>query len=207
MDPLLQVYFDGCPGLQFNQGEDRTITISVINAQTKAPISLAGAIVGFNLPLQGGGNVKRTNGPVSVGFAAVNITPANSFTLPDHGFVTGDPVQVAAQVGGTLPGGLAPATNYLINVIDVNTFQITDTSGNVIPITTQGTIGFAITNSNDLVLVSGDLGQVTFNLRADVSEAVNAALSQNCQFQYTLSNKTRIAIISSQLDVMAQPDA
>jgi hypothetical protein len=206
MDPILQVAFDGLPGLQFNQGEDRTILITLVNQTTGIPINLTGSVVGLNLPRQGGGNIKRTSGVVAVPYLGVNINPTNTITLPDHGFVTGDPIQVAAQGGGTLPGGLATLTNYLVVVIDNNTFSLIDTSGNPIVLTTQGTVGFNITNSNDLALVSGDLGQATLNLRALVSADANAALAQNFQFQYTLSSKTRIVVIAAQLDVIAQPD-
>lgn len=204
-DPVPGVKFDGNLALTFNQGEDRTILITVFDQNTGIPINLTGGVVGLNLPLQGGGSIKRTSGIVSVPYSGVTIAPASTITLADHGFVSGDPIQVAAQGGGSLPSGLMPSTDYLISVIDVNTFQITDTSGNIIALTTQGTVGFTIQNSNDLQIVSGDLGQATLNLRADVSAEVNAALAQTFQFEYVLSGKTRIVVIPYQLDVTAQP--
>lgn len=204
-DANLSVNFDGECDLVFVQGEDRTILVGLTNLTPLLPQNLTGATVGINLPRQGGGSIKRTTGTTEVLAANVAITPGNVCTLVDHGLVTGDPVTLTAAPGGTLPGGLAPATQYLIKVLDNNTFQITDTSGNVIALTTQGTVGFLITNSVDVTLNSGDLGQFTFNLRALVSAAVNAQLAQTCQVQYTLSSKTRIALVENLLDVYVQP--
>lgn len=204
-DSVLLANFDGNPGITFTQGESRTIIVTLSSQGTTTPVNLTGSVVDLNLPRQGGGSIKRTSGPVAVAFAEVIIDPSNTIVLPDHGFVTGDTVQVAAQGGGTLPGGLVISTNYLILVIDVNTFQFTDTSGSLITLTSQGTIGFNITDSNDLQVTTPLLGQMTLNLRSLVSADTNAALAQTFQVSYTLAGATRIVLVQNQLDVYAQP--
>lgn len=207
MDIQIGIAFDDKPGLCFNQGEDRSIIMTLYDAEFKTPVNLSvsGTVVGLNLPLQGGGSIKRTSGPVTAQCANVTTTPMNSVLLTDHGFVTGDPVQVAAVGGGTLPGGLAPSTPYLVEVLDLNTFSFTDTSANVIALTSKGVGAFSITNANDVQIITGDLGQVQLNLRSLVTAAVNPAYSQNFQVEYVISGKTRIAILHALLDVDNQP--
>lgn len=207
MDASLQVQFDAQPGLSFGQGEDRSVTLTLIDTNTATPINLTGGVVQVSLPLSGGGSIKRTNTGPLVNAAQVVVavgSAAGYISLPDHGLVTGDPIQVAV-VSGSLPSPLAVLTNYLVQTIDNNNFYITDTSGNIISLTTQGSGSFNLVNSNDIQITTGDLGKVTFNLRALVSAMVNAGLMQDFQVSYTLSGKTRIAVLSAQLDCTAQP--
>lgn len=206
VNPL--VLFDAAPGLQFVQGEDRQIAVTLTDEETGLPINLTGGQFGINMPLQGGGSVKRsTLGPLILSTQVVvpsGSVPYGYIALTDHGLVTGDPVQ-AAVVSGSLPAPLAALTNYLVKTIDVNNFYITDLSGSIISLTSQGSGSFNLVNSNDVQIVSGDLGQVTFNLRALVSQVCNAAIAQDFQAQYLLSGKTRIIVIKNLLDVQNQP--
>lgn len=56
-----------------------------------------------------------------------HATPA-VVTLAGHGFVSGDPV--IFRTTGTLPSGLTAGTKYFVsNVIDVDTFTVSETSG------------------------------------------------------------------------------
>jgi hypothetical protein len=201
--------FDGNPGIQFCQGEDRSILMTLYDQVSGQPVDLAtgSPVVEINLPLNGGGSIKRTTGVVTALCANVSPTPANSVSLTDHGFVTGDPVEVAATGGSTLPGGLTASTPYLINVLDNNDFQFTNpTTGAVISLTSQGSGSFTITNTTpDLAITTGLLGQVTFTLRALVSAAVNAGLAQSFQVSFTISGLTRIVVVQNLLNILNQP--
>lgn len=206
----LGINFNGCSSLTFVQGEALTFIVGFLNLATLQPIDLTGATVILNLPLQGGGSIKRTSGPVLVNSSQVMVpnppeTPAGYVNFTDHGFVTGDPVQVSVVGGGTLPSPLAPATNYLIKVIDVNNFEFTDTSGNIISLTTQGVGQFNINNTTDLVISNPTFGQATFVLRSPVSLAANALLAQNFQVGYSNVDTTVIQVIPHLLDVYFQP--
>lgn len=203
-DPVVQIAFDGNPGLSFCQGEYRTVLLTFVNKLTGIPINLTGT-VSVNFSQQGGGTVKRSTAGVNIPASQVNITPANTLTLQDHGFVTGDTIQVAAQAGGALPGGLSALTNYLVVAIDLNTFSLTDSSGNAIVLSSQGTIGLVATLQNDVTISNATLGQVSLVLRNQVTAVVNAALAQDFQVGYVNSNEPRIAVIQGQLDVLAQP--
>jgi len=61
--------------------------------------------------------------------AAVNATD-NTLTLADHGFVTGDRVQ--GTTGGTLPGGLSPATNYWVIKVSSSVFKLASSLANAV---------------------------------------------------------------------------
>lgn len=55
--------------------------------------------------------------------AAVN-TGTSRITLPSHGYVTGDKIQLSVSTGGAAPAGLAVATVYYVVVIDANTIML-----------------------------------------------------------------------------------
>lgn len=206
MDIQVGVLFDNNPGIQLTQGEDRTIVMTLFSQGYSTPVNLTGAVVGANFPYQGGGNIKRTSGLVAVPTVGVNPNTANSVTLNDHGFVTGDPVTVAAIGSGVLPAGLAPATPYTISVIDLNTFQFLDATGAVVTMTSKGSGSFSIFNANDVVISNASLGQVTLSLRAAMTLFMNAALAQNFQVEFTVGGKTRISVLNALLDVLNQPE-
>lgn len=210
MDINLGVQFDNSVGLEFVQGEDRSILITLYDVCTLTPVDLTSATVGLNLPLQGGGSIKRTTGPVSIPTSDVTVPSPSGIgfvALTDHGFVTGDPVQVAAVGAGVLPTPLVTAIAYTIQTIDVNSFYFVDAGGNVINLTDQGSGSFDVNNTTDLVINGGTaiLGKVTFNLRDLVSEAANALLAQTFQVSYTVGGRIRIAVIQNLLDVLFQP--
>lgn len=203
-----KIFFDAQSVLKFNQGEDRQINVTLIDLNTNLPINLTGAQFGINFPLQNGGSIKRsTLGPLIESSDVVvpgGSVPNGYIKLPDHGLVTGDPIQLEVVSGG-LPAPLAISTNYLVKTIDLDSFYITDSAGSVISLTSQGTGSFNLVNSNDIQIVSGDLGQVTLNIRAAVSQVVNAAIAQDFQADYILSGKIRILILKNALDVQNQP--
>lgn len=209
--PNFGVRFNNDIGITFVQGDARQFNCVLYNPNTAQPYDLTGATIGINFQRDGGGSIKRTNGPVNALSAQVviaNGTVGIGFVeFPDHGFVTGDPVQVAST--GTLPAPLITATNYTIVTIDNDNFYFADTSGNIISLTSQGSGGFAITNSNDIQLgVTPTLGQFIFNLRSDVSLDANPMLAQTFQVNVVLSatpNLKNILLVQDLLDIYAQP--
>lgn len=208
MDSNIKILFDGKEVLYFVQGEDRTVQVVAIDMNTGLPINLTGGVFGINFPLQGGGSIKRTTlGPLIQSSDVVipsGMVPNGYIKLTDHGLVTGDPIQ-AAVVSGGLPAPLAASTNYLVRTIDNNSFYITDTAGVIISLTTQGTGSFNLVNSNDIQIATGDLGKVTLNLRAPVSQVVNAYCAQDFQVLIDLSSELRIKVLKNLLDCVFQP--
>lgn len=205
----IRVLFNANAVLKFVQGEDRQIDITLRDLDSELPVNLTGAQVGVNFPLQGGGSVKRsTLGPTIVSGEVVvpNSSSPGYINLKDHGLVTGDPVELVIISGG-LPAPLAVATNYLIQVIDTDNFYVCNSSGVVIPLTTQGSGSFNLVNSTDLSVPSGDLGQISLNLRAAVSEVVNVGYAQDFQLQYTIGGEMRILVLKDVLDCILQPVA
>ena len=99
----------------------------------------------------------------AIGFAAVNVN-ANTITLNNHGFVTGDFVTYRADVNGTAFGGLTNLEEYYIIKINENSFRLATTKyhssiSRAVDITSQGTGGdhkFSIINTLDDALVEPD---------------------------------------------------
>lgn len=207
---MLAVKFNSCDGLNFVQGDMRVFSGVVYDPKTAQPADLTGSIISLNLPRDSGGSIKRTNAFIAVAQAQVIVPPTAEtygyIAQPDHGLVTGDTLQY--QTSGTLPAPLAPTTNYKVQVIDNDNFYVTDTSGVIISLTDQGTVGgFTYKNLVDLVLgTTPVLGQFTFNMRAPVSGATNAALAQDFQVNYTnAAGSIQIILIQKVLDVYPQP--
>ena len=204
----LAAKFNNCDQMVFVQGVNLTFSCVLFNPISAQPKDLTGAIIGMNFPRQGGGVIKRTNGPVAIPSAAVIIPqggPPGYILLPDHGLVTGDKGELSTS--GVLPSPLATLTDYLVLVIDNNSFYFTDLNGAIIDITDQGSGGFAFTNSIDLTLGTAVLGQFNLLLRAPVSLDTNAALAQDFQVSITdSSGVTQILVIQNALDVYAQPN-
>lgn len=208
MDTNVGVFFDGKLNLLFVQAEERAVNMVLIDNDTKEPINLTGAYVGVNFPRQDGGAVKRDNfGPIVLSSEIViqgTAVPKGYIKLPDHGLVTGDPVDLQV-ISGSLPAPLAALTDYLVKVIDLESFYITDLDGNVISLTSQGSGEFALVNSNDVVIDNPVLGKVILNLRAPVTQVVKADIAQSFQMNYMLGGKNRIVVIMDLLDVVGQP--
>jgi len=212
MDTKPTILFDGLPGINLTQGEDRTIAITVTDASNNGlPINMTGAIVDMNLPLLGGGNIHRANFGLLI--APSEISPTGTpplFTVEDHGFVSFDPVQFSVTSPSVLPGGISASTTYYVQTIDVNTFYLTTDVAGLVPVvlTTVGTGTFAMqVFPSDISVTSGDLGVVALTLRAAVTQVINDGLAQDMQFSYMLSGKTRVVVVPSWLDVMPQVDA
>lgn len=60
--------------------------------------------------------------------ASVNTT-ANTLSLDEHGFATGDPLTFRAQSGGSLPAPLAEGTTYYAIAVDDTRFSVSATEG------------------------------------------------------------------------------
>lgn len=200
------INFDGKPGMCFVQGEDVSTVITLFTPRVTTPIDLTDTQITLGLPRDGGGTVRRSTAPTGVPFVGFSVG-SQDVVLPDHGFVTGDPVTVAAQVGGTLPAPLAPATTYNILVLDNDTFIFVDASGDEVIMTTQGTIGVDVTITEVSVTVANAvLGQVTLALSARVTAALKAGLAQSLQLQYVESAGAKtVVVVRNQLDIYAQP--
>jgi hypothetical protein len=209
MDADLLVKFDNMNGLTFVQGEDRSIVVTLQNKNDYKPIDLTDAVVAINLPLSGGGSIKRTTLGPKILFSQVVVpsgsVPKGYISLIDHGLVTGDPVTLVIVSGG-LPSPLAVLTDYLIQTIDKNNFYIADTNGNVISLISQGSGSFNIVNDDLSIDSPAILGQFTFDLRALVSSSTKDGLAQDLQVQYIKDGKTRIEVLSNLLDVYIQPN-
>jgi hypothetical protein len=85
--------------------------------------------------------------------ATVVTFGTHTLTIPNHGLVTGQPVQLSAEsANGVLPTGTAAGTTYYAIVTDVNDIQLSDTQAhaiagtNIIAFTDNGTgtIGVAV---------------------------------------------------------------
>ncbi len=88
-------------------------------------------------------------------------TAADTITLTNHGFETGDVVQLSTT--GTLPAPLATLTDYYVINIDANTIQLATSAvnagtGTQINLTTEGTGEHTITNTDTGPGISVSLG-------------------------------------------------
>jgi hypothetical protein len=64
---------------------------------------------------------------------------ANTITLADHGFETGDPVTFRAEAGGSLPAPLAEGTTYYAIAVTDSTFSVAASGGGAaVDITSAG---------------------------------------------------------------------
>lgn len=104
--------------------------------------------------------------PTTQSVASVD-NAADTITLAAGHFMTvGDTVQFAAGVGGTLPGGIAAATNYkILTVTDpplyrTITLENPASPGNALPITSNGTLPITMTQTGGQEELSCD-GTVT----------------------------------------------
>ena len=100
----------------------------------------------------------------SDGTAVTNVNvSSNTFTLQNHGFVTGDFTTLTVGSGGSAPGGLTAGNEYYIIKIDNDNFRVAGTKYNAqrgysIDITSLG-VGpstFSIINSLDDAYVESD---------------------------------------------------
>lgn len=81
-------------------------------------------------------------------------TGAGTLTIPNHGRGNGDgPIQLTSS--GSLPGGVAAATNYWLIVVDANTVQLSPTFLGTWPTTTPLTLTSAGSGTIQVVSVVG----------------------------------------------------
>jgi hypothetical protein len=202
MDPTIGVTFDGQPRISLVQGEDRTIQLEFRDVVKQLPINLTGGYVTMRLPSQGDAPILRSSLPQVIPTAQVSV-PNDTITSISHGFVTGDPVTVTTS--GTFPAPLAVSTNYLVQVVDDDTFQLSDVSGSLINITSQGT-GAVLVLCPDITVDTGDQGTASVTLRALVTAALEPDEGQSFMVGINIGGKQRYVIVSNELDVAAAED-
>lgn len=104
--------------------------------------------------------------------SAVDAT-ANTLTVTAHGQVTGNgPAAVRVGVGGVIPGGLAPVTDYWLLVVDANTVKLATSSANAL-----ANVTIDITSTGTLPLTL-EIGIPYRRARTYVARAVNVAGAQ-----------------------------
>jgi hypothetical protein len=121
---------------------DETATINIVDPATLAAVTkFIGDVNNTNTSLGGQNSVSirsvdRTNGNPIKPISAWNI-PANTYTVPNHGFVLGQPI--LAEGCKTTPGGFCPRGRYLVGaVIDVNTLALQDAQAPTAPVKLGG---------------------------------------------------------------------
>lgn len=141
----------------------------------------------------------------------VNVD-ANTVTVPVHGYTTGFKVQLTTT--GTLPGGLATATDYFLIVVDANTLKFATSlanalAGTAINITNQGSdeavntiTGVAIAGASVTFRKSND-GVDWIDVQTATSITVDGSVmteQPNVSYRYFKAVK---ALTSGQVDLKA----
>lgn len=141
---------------------------TAVDASVAASALISVAITGTGSNAQ----VTASVTPLATGVnSEVDIT-ANTLAIPSHGYSTG--LKVRLTTTGTLPGGLATATDYFVIVVDDNTIKLATSlvnaeAGTAIDITTQGSSGAV--NTVTAVALSG--ASVTFQKSNDGVNWIN----------------------------------
>jgi hypothetical protein len=126
-------------------------------------------------------------------------TTHSTITIPGHGFVTGQPVQLTAGSGGSLPTGLNVGTTYYIINPTANTIQLSSTATGTgfVSITAVGTdiatSIFVIPTPN--VTINGpqvitNVGSNTIQFATKATGAVDIAGSKIISYQFETLNNT-----------------
>ena len=188
--------------LAFVQGEDRRVPITIHDGRTGRPVDLTGSILAVTMPAALGGPVRRSTGAIPVSTLA---RTGAEFTVAGHGLVTGDIVRVAANAGATLPGGLAPMTDYTVRKVGRDTLVLQQAGADVVP-SSSGSGGFGITLSGGLEVDDPTFGHAVLILRSWVTAAAHARDGQDIEVSITGGDGlVRMAVLRSALDVLARP--
>lgn len=84
----------------------------------------------------------------------VNIT-TNAVTIPAHGYLTGTKLQLTST--GTLPAGLATATDYYVILVDVDTIKFATSQANALAGTAVDITGYGSSGAVNTVTVTATL--------------------------------------------------
>lgn len=132
------------------------------------------------------------------------IASTDLVTKANHGYLTGDgPFQVTT--GGTLPGGLAPLTNYWVIWIGANTFKVAASLLDAL----AGTAIDLTTDAVGAMTVTGIASQrVHWQSRGFLGDAGDGAISLDAQASYwtTRLHSARIiayALVATLSDTIA----
>ncbi len=132
--------------------------------QVKAAVDAsgpAGIVIATITGTPGTAQVTAVSAPLATGVNSNVNTVADTITITANGYATGLTVRLTTT--GTLPGGLALATNYFVIVVDANTFQLASSlanavAGTAIDLTSQGSSG--ATNTVTATALSGGQAQL-----------------------------------------------
>lgn len=195
----MQLFADGMDRFALVQGEERAFLLS-LRDDLGAPIDLTGASVTVDLPKDGGGKVTFRTAAVAI--TAVDTTD-DKLTVAKHGLYDGQRVRLTTT--GALPGGLATATDYYVQVVDENTFKLkaAASDASAINLTDAGTGTHSLTTFG-LVLTNDERGEVTITIDELASSKLNASIAQMVEFQWEISGVTRIVQRSRMIDVYPQ---
>ena len=191
--------------IKITKGYKRNFIARLKNSENGEPRDLTGANVRFIFTAEDGRKLKRYSYALSFAASAVSINN-NEISIPKHGLADDEKIQLATS--GTLPGGLAIATDYYIIVKDEDTVQLAAAQGGApIDITTQGTgthnipaayLGLIIMSPSPL------LGKVQVTLEEAFTAALKAALKQCILVEYDVGSDTFGEDLEGVLDVREQ---
>jgi hypothetical protein len=184
------------------QGEEISFTISLKN-QDGDPVNLTGATLKVQFPKSDDTVVARGSAAQTFTDSSVSVAN-NTISLPDHGLVDDDVIQLTTT--GTLPAGLALATNYYVKVSDKDLIQLAATAGgSAIDITAAAGGGTHSVPALGLS-VSGDplLGKISITLSEAATEALKIGDLQTIEVEKITAGAKRIVQIKKALTVSAQ---
>lgn len=183
--------------IKATQGESKTVIFRLVKSDY-SPADLTTATQ-FELIVpreaDGFGSLRMVQVKPTFLPAAINTT-TGYLTLPAHGFAPNEIITLTTS--GVLPTGLALATNYYIQVIDVDTIAFSATqNGAVLIPTTQGsgthTIEFSV------LVVSGNplLGAIAASFTAAILAAGRPGVKQCLTLKYLLGGVPKVRNIEA----------
>jgi hypothetical protein len=188
--------------LKVIQGEEISFTIALKN-QDGDPVDLTGASLKVQLPKSDDTTVARRTATLSFTDSSVSVSE-DSISLSDHGLVDNDVVQLTSS--GTLPAGLALATDYYVKVVDKDAVKLSlSLNGEAVNITAAASGGTHAVSALGLA-VSGDplLGKMSVTLSEAATEALKVGELQTIEVEKITSGVKRIIQLKKALTVLPQ---
>lgn len=185
------------------KGEDRTFTIALRDKESGDPIDLTGATARAEFANADGAKIVRSSDGNS--FQDANVSVDNDrLAIPNHGYVTDDVVQLTST--GTLPGGLALATNYYVRRYSKDAIELALTAGGAKVDITSASGGGVHTVSGVGLLVANPPtnGKLQLTVGAQASAQLKAGLRQIIEVEYVKAGKRRIVQLTRRLNVIEQ---